>query len=171
MQNFLDAITADLLSCKEIETAHPALQIKILKIPESNAFSLYPNRIYVSLGLLAQVQSETEIAYVIAHELGHHLQGHTKSQSSSGYALANELEADRFGIKLLSCVGYDPEEAILALLDTYRQKHLNVSSIEYKKRAVEILKQLNPRKHRNYMRLSSPLFLQVKQEVSMIINR
>jgi len=46
-------------------------QLSLVEIPEANAFALPGGRIYISRRLIAFVQSEDELAGVIAHEMGH----------------------------------------------------------------------------------------------------
>lgn len=66
---------------------------QIVGMQETNAFALPGGHIYVSLGLLALVNSEDELANVIAHEIGHvaalhHARGHTRQ---TGVGLATVL--------------------------------------------------------------------------------
>lgn len=44
---------------------------------EENAFSIGGGKVYINLGLLEAVESEDELAAVIAHEIGHDLFGHS----------------------------------------------------------------------------------------------
>lgn len=47
------------------------LQFFLVDLPDANAFALPGGRVYVSRKLIAQAQSEDELAGVMAHELGH----------------------------------------------------------------------------------------------------
>jgi predicted Zn-dependent protease len=48
-----------------------ALQVGILAAPEPNAFALPGGQLLVTSALLEQARSENEVAFVLAHELGH----------------------------------------------------------------------------------------------------
>jgi beta-barrel assembly-enhancing protease len=52
------------------------LQVQILGLDYYNAYSLPDGSIVVSFGLLDQAQSDDEVAFVLAHELGHVRLGH-----------------------------------------------------------------------------------------------
>jgi hypothetical protein len=54
----------------------PPLQVQILGLDYYNAYSLPDGSIVVSFGLIDQAQSDDEVAFVLAHELGHVRLGH-----------------------------------------------------------------------------------------------
>ncbi|MFI4933985.1 MAG: M48 family metalloprotease [Caulobacterales bacterium] len=55
------------------------LQVHILGVDYYNAYSLPDGSIVVAFGLLDQAQSDDEVAFVLAHELGHVRLGHFKA--------------------------------------------------------------------------------------------
>jgi Zn-dependent protease with chaperone function len=57
------------------------LQVHILGVDYYNAYSLADGSIVVAFGLLDQAQSDDEVAFVLAHELGHVRLGHFARQS------------------------------------------------------------------------------------------
>ncbi|MFK8181757.1 MAG: M48 family metallopeptidase [Phormidesmis sp.] len=69
----------DLVNALEAETAngtngdrqYPPLKVKILPTPEENAMVTAGSYLLVTEGLLSAVDSENELAFVLAHELGH----------------------------------------------------------------------------------------------------
>lgn len=111
-----------------------------------NAFALPGGQIFMTSGLLNRLQTEAQVAGVLAHEIGHVIQRHsaeqmakgqlgqmlvlatqvgTSDQYNSGYGAAmianvvnqmmqlrysrsDELEADLWGLKLMTEAGYDP---------------------------------------------------------------
>ncbi len=107
------------------------LRLFVIDAPEPNAFALPGGAIGVTRGLLDDVESENELAFVLAHELGHferrhHLRGLSRSLALGlvfgaatggssgtlltewvsnvtqlGFAREHELEADRFGLGLV----------------------------------------------------------------------
>ena len=56
----------------------PAKKFEFIVLPshEENAFSIGGGRIYIYLGLLQEVESEDELAAILAHEIGHDIFGH-----------------------------------------------------------------------------------------------
>ena len=104
------------------------LQLFVIDSPDPNAFALPGGAIGVTQGLLDGVESENELAFVLAHELGHfegrhHLRGISRSLAVSlvlgaatggssgtlltqwisnitqlGFTREHEREADRFGL-------------------------------------------------------------------------
>lgn len=93
-----------------------------------NAYSLPGGYVYVTRGLLAYLNSEAELAGVLAHELGHVLARHVSTATgaatdtlrqalatsrASGYGRERELEANRLGAEALARAGYSAQ----ALLD------------------------------------------------------
>lgn len=107
------------------------LQLFVVDESEPNAFALPGGAIGVTQGLLDEVESENELAFVLAHELGHfqgrhHLRGVSRSLAVGlvlalatggssgtlvtqwvsnltqlGFAREHELEADRFGLGIV----------------------------------------------------------------------
>lgn len=114
----------------------------ILRSPVSNAFALPNGSIYLSVGLLAHLDNETELAQVMGHEISHVVLRHgIKSYESNrsgiitahiadmflfGTSLAylpyiasvasfsreQEEEADMAGLRSVAAQGYSPDEAI-----------------------------------------------------------
>ena len=105
------------------------IRIYILENPEFNAYML-PNGAFIILtGLLLRIDDESQLAYVLAHELGHYVNKHGikkinyskfkntqaagTSQRFSTYMSLNkytqdlEHQADLFGIELLADKQYD----------------------------------------------------------------
>lgn len=88
---------------------------------------VYPNRIVViTSGLSLLLDSEDELAFVLAHEVSHLKEEKgkeenfekTQPQALSGeyhHGLKRELEADRRGIHFMKKAGYDPSAAVSIL--------------------------------------------------------
>lgn len=107
-----------------------------------NAFALPGGYIYITRGLLAYLNSEAELAGVLAHEIGHVTARHSARQhtretltsvlasvvankygnaqainmvataSVRGFGRKHELQADKLGAEYLARVGYDPQNMI-----------------------------------------------------------
>ena len=117
--------------------------IKILDVPDVNAFTTIGGYIYVNEGTLDFVQSDDELAGVIGHETGHNERRHTVTLPAKAQALdilfgiaslfspfiyrfgqlaeagiiakmsrADELQADQYGLLLMSRAGYDPDAMV-----------------------------------------------------------
>ncbi len=121
--------------------------IKIIKAGDVNAYSTLGGYVYVYEGLIDFVQSDDELAGVIAHETGHIERRHAVSGQAKAQALnilfgiaalfspfiynfgsllqagiqqkmsrADEIQADRYGLQLMSRAGYDPQ-AMLTMMN------------------------------------------------------
>jgi Zn-dependent protease with chaperone function len=120
-----------------LEANHIDKDIKIFPVKSSsfNAFATEEPVIFVNLGLLHSVRNESEIAFVICHELAHHLNKHSlegylmnyklenlkefKSLSSydvtvkkHGYSREMENEADSIGMIYFNKTEYARESAV-----------------------------------------------------------
>jgi predicted Zn-dependent protease len=72
-----DYITEVSLNLVKYSTApNKAFQFFVLDDSDENAFSIGGGRIYIDLGMLKAVESEDELAAIIAHEIGHDAFGH-----------------------------------------------------------------------------------------------
>lgn len=74
---------------------HLPERILILRSPAVNAFSVGEGTFVITLGLLARLQNEGQLAFALAHEVGHYELGHTKSRvlkENNREALAKKRE-------------------------------------------------------------------------------
>lgn len=119
-------------------------QISVVRNMAPNAFSIGGGYVFITDGAVNFVQNESELAAILAHELGHQLAGHfcgTPDLSDSGgffdvfptpkiderqvgigsLTLAidpiKEQEADQIALSILQASGYDPH----AMLDVARR--------------------------------------------------
>jgi predicted Zn-dependent protease len=130
--------------------------IKILDVPDVNAFTTIGGYIYINEGTLDFVQSDDELAGVIGHETGHNERRHTVTLPAKAQALdilfgiaslfspfiyrfgqlaeagiiakmsrADELQADQYGLLLMSRAGYDPDAMVTFM------KHLGAAYAEH----------------------------------------
>jgi predicted Zn-dependent protease len=114
----------------------------ILRSPVVNAFALPNGSIYLSVGLLARLENEAELAQVMGHEIAHVVLRHGLKVSETNrssivaahiadlflfgtsiaylpylasvasYSREQEEEADRSGLQAIATHGYSPDEAI-----------------------------------------------------------
>ena len=71
------------------------IQVRMVGIDYYSAYSLPDGSIMVGLGLLERAQSDDEVAFVLAHELGHIRLGHFAQ--TGGRAAETEQNASRLG--------------------------------------------------------------------------
>jgi predicted Zn-dependent protease len=123
--------------------AHRKLPYRLHYIPDINfvnAFALPGGHVYIGAGLLAQMDSEDELAAVLGHEIEHidhyHCAERVQAEQrlrrvplgdlamlpaaifEAGYSKDQELEADREGTQLAVWAGYSPLGA-LRMFETF----------------------------------------------------
>ncbi len=109
LNQYIDFIAEQLLANEPL--LRKSLHFYILQVPEVNAFSTSNGAIFINMGLLAQVTNESQLAFVMAHEIAHYSEGHgkeTKKSKSSGtlsdylrwhqYSREQEIDADHIGL-------------------------------------------------------------------------
>lgn len=113
---------------------------------QSNAFSTRQGIIFVTTGLIAQLTSEAQLAFVLSHEIVHYKEEHVLSLYTyavnnkfsygervrflTNYSRENELEADAKAIEMLYKAGYDPKE-INFTFDALMYSYLPFEEIPY----------------------------------------
>lgn len=112
---------------------NPELKDKIrfytIKSNTTNAFSTDQGIVFVTTGLISQLTSEAQLAFVLAHEISHYTLKHVvegfefKTKTSrkdrtieklSQYSKEKEFEADKIGLKLYQEAGYSKAEILPA---------------------------------------------------------
>ncbi len=71
LENLLAALTADVAKTTLGNSAYPPLKVAILDEDVENAMVTAGSYLFVTDGLLQSVKTENELAFVLAHELGH----------------------------------------------------------------------------------------------------
>ncbi|MEG2071341.1 MAG: M48 family metallopeptidase, partial [Bacteroidales bacterium] len=74
LNNYVNTVTDHLL--KEYPALRKEVRIYILKSPVVNAYATENGIFLINLGLLAQVSNESELAFIIAHEISHYAENH-----------------------------------------------------------------------------------------------
>ena len=138
ISQYLSEIADSLL--KDHPDIRKGIQIYSVRSSSPNAFSSNDGIILVNLGLLTQLESEAELAFILCHEISHILQQHSleifqntssllaKSQSTlkssslqqrleqfHEYSRQKEYEADSLGLVLFLNSSYDLQAPIHAL--------------------------------------------------------
>ena len=121
------------------------LRFYTIKSNAANAFSTDQGIVFVTTGLIAQLTSEAQLAYVIAHEIAHYTEKHVvetfdwetqKGQHNdrierlSQYSKDKEFEADKIGIRMYNTAGYSVDE-IFTTFDVLMYSYLPFDEIEF----------------------------------------
>lgn len=120
------------------------LRFYTVKSNITNALSTDQGIILVTTGLMSQLTSEAELAYVLSHEIIHYKEKHAvewfelsknddvihKMQEMSVYSQEREFEADAKGIDLYLKAGYSKEQ-LTTLFDVLAYSYLPVDEIPF----------------------------------------
>jgi predicted Zn-dependent protease len=99
-------------------------EVNVIDSKQVNAFCLPGGKIIVYTGILPIAQSDDQLATVISHEIAHALAHHSSERiardqagnvsgmQSKAYNRAQESEADKIGLYLMTFAGYNPDEAV-----------------------------------------------------------
>jgi predicted Zn-dependent protease len=145
----LQGFVGDIVERLAASSERPDLRYRvvILNSPAVNAFSLPSGRLYVTRGLLALANDASELAAVLAHEIGHVTAQHAllreapngrvdpfgafgaRAFAGSNFAIAGfsrtqEVEADNIGARISARAGYDPYGAVRFLSAMSRNAQL-----------------------------------------------
>lgn len=150
---------ADLL-LKDQPAIRKKLRFYIIKSTLANAYSTNEGIIFITTGLIAQVENEAQLAFIIAHEISHYNEKHTyeqfikktlvlatadrnstitieeKLRSLYRYSKINEMEADDKGMEIFSKTNYNPYAAI-GLMDVLLYSYLPFDMIEWSPKQFE----------------------------------
>lgn len=80
LNSYLNTIADNLL--KNAPEVRSKIHIYIVKYPTVNASMTSNGLLFVNLGLLAQVSNESELAFVLAHEISHYVENHVDKINS-----------------------------------------------------------------------------------------
>jgi Zn-dependent protease with chaperone function len=138
---------------RDYEFFRTKIRIYISKDPNHNAFSIINGNIYLNVGLIANVENEAQLAFIICHEIMHIVNEHTIKEQlnnrgfrdvlngtevikGNGNSISkthsvsqlNEFQADNDGLKLFSLSKYSLFEALKAieLLNSYEDLNSNI---------------------------------------------
>ncbi len=136
LSNYVSSIGDKLLK------GNPDLRSKLrfytLKLNATNAFSTDQGIIFVTTGLISQLSSEAQLAYILAHEISHYTEKHVvetftwKKNNRYGrdwvdrmsvYSKDKEFSADELAVDMYRKAGYAKEE-ILTTFDVLLYSYL-----------------------------------------------
>lgn len=111
--NYINLIADGLL--KDNKSLREKLHLFALKSAVVNAYSYDKGYIFIDLGLIAQMESEAQLAYVMCHEISHY----TKQHHINGYVLSDEIDGSK----------YDRENRLLEKCQ-YNREHESEADLE-----------------------------------------
>lgn len=143
--NYVNEI-ADKLLANDSEL-RSKLRFYTIKSNATNAFSTDQGIVFVTTGLIAQLTSEAQLAFILAHEISHYTEKHVVEtydwrlknnhqddhiERLSQYSQEKEFEADRLGIEMYKAAGYASSE-IVPTFDVLMYSYLPFDDIEFPK--------------------------------------
>lgn len=153
--DYINQLKSKLL--KDYPVIDEKIAVFITKDPYMNAFATVNWNIYVNIGLLARVENEAQLAFILAHEIMHIVNSHSiettieltkdlerfyasdiqnadEFQALRFHSMSriNETEADKDGFELYLRSGYSSKDAIQALkiLKKSRKMFLETDQIQ-----------------------------------------
>ncbi len=139
--------------------ASRSIQIFVTKSPEVNAYAFDRGIIFVNIGLLAQLENEAQLAYILSHEMIHidkkhsvteYLENH-RSQNDNSYdrsetedrtlakyrfSKEQERDADVEGLSYMKKTNYSAK-AVMGAFDVMQYSYLPFELLEFKKSFLE----------------------------------
>jgi hypothetical protein len=150
--NYLNKVADVVL--KNNPTLRKELHIFTLKSPIVNAYSYDKGYVFIDIGLIAQAETEAQLAYILSHEISHytkkhHINGYVdnkniernkyKGKSKNDvliekcqYSKEKESEADVEGFKMFEQTNYNLKQAEKSF-DVLQYAHLPFELVEFKK--------------------------------------
>jgi len=120
------------------------LRFYTIKSNETNALSTDQGIVFVTTGLISQLTSEAQLAYILSHEIAHFTEKHVaetfdwKSKNKyeanrieklSSYSQEHEFEADKLALKRYHKAGYSDHE-IVSTFDVLMYSYLPFDEVE-----------------------------------------
>lgn len=123
------------------------LRFYTIKSNEVNAFSTAPGIIFVTTGLISQLSSEAQLAFILSHEIAHYEKNHSYNEyinlkkagkikrrdqvlKLSEFSKEQEFEADEAAIKRYYDLGYSKED-LLGTFDILMYSYLPFDEIVF----------------------------------------
>ncbi len=155
MNDYVNNVARNLLIKSGNDSLLDKIDIFILKSNKVNAIAMQDGSIFITVGLLAQIENEAQLAFTLAHEITHIIMKHnlesyqevkkevkdyrTSSESVntvierlSDYSKQKELQADSLGYEIFTKAGYDSEESI-KMLYVLLYSHLPFDELPFSK--------------------------------------
>jgi Zn-dependent protease with chaperone function len=135
MSDFVEAVGQKLLAANDRGDLMESLRFYVLKSNEVNAYATSNGVVIVTVGLLSRIENESQLAFILAHEIQHYIQKHSLQQFKHRkttkkrvrgvvtdgdvqlkdvyqFSKENEMEADEKGFEMMVRSGYDLLEGV-----------------------------------------------------------
>ena len=136
------------------------VKVYVIQVPYVNAFTTPEGYIFITTGLLAQIETEAQLAMVICHELTHYTEKHSlkalteekkydqddkeykslskldKIVAQSNFSIQNEKEADDKGLTLFLSTRYSTA-SVMGTFDVLQYSYLPFDDITFNKSFLE----------------------------------
>jgi hypothetical protein len=153
INKYVEKVADELL--KDNAELRKELNFYIVKTSEINAFATDRGEIFITIGLLAQIENEAQLAFVLSHEIIHYKNKHAKTGfiendkidnskdkykktnwdklfSKSKYSKELEMEADMDGLEIYLKSNYSLKE-INAFFYVFQYSHLPIDDVVFEK--------------------------------------
>ena len=158
LSTYLNKVAAEIME-QNPSYASQGINIFVTKSPEVNAYAFDKGIIFINVGLIAQVENEAQLAYILSHEMVHINKKHSvteyivnkKYDSQHTYdrteqeeqilaryrfSKEQEREADIEGLNLIKKTDYSAK-AVMGAFDVMQYSYLPFELIEFKKTFLE----------------------------------
>lgn len=138
LTNYVNQVARNLLVKSDKKELLNKLEFYVLKSNQVNAFATQEGIIFITIGLLARIENEAQLTFVLAHEISHFEENHVidsyiknqdyiraykRNQKSledvisnlSSYSKEQEFKADSLGYSAFKKLGYNKNDAIKVL--------------------------------------------------------
>lgn len=142
ISSYVNDVATKLLQ-NEYKSLKNKLRFYTIKSNESNALSTDQGIVFVTTGLISQLTSEAQLAFVLAHEIAHYKEKHVveafeyrnqKNRNTikqlSVYSKEKELIADKIGIEIYNAAGYSASQ-LLGSFDVLMYSYLPFEEVTF----------------------------------------
>ena len=151
MNKYVEKVADNLLE-SHYRTLRQELRFYILRRSDVNAYSYANGMIVVTTGLLAQLQNESELAFILAHEIAHYAEKHLEKEKKvkkkdkkydvGGFlrmvrSREQETEADRIAFERYYQNSKYSYEALDGVFDVLQYSYLPFDEVEFERAFVE----------------------------------
>jgi hypothetical protein len=136
------------------------IKVYVIQVPYVNAFTTSDGHIFITTGLLAQVETEAQLALIVCHEIIHYTEKHSleavkqeekfdkrdseyknlsrvdKLIAQSNFSILNEKEADAKGLELFLKTSYSTS-TVLGTFDVLQYSYLPFDDVKFSKTFLE----------------------------------
>lgn len=151
MNEYVENVADNLLE-DGFRSLRQELRFYILRRSDVNAYSYANGMIVVTTGLIAQLQNESELAFILAHEIAHYAEKHIEKEKKvkkkdkkydvGGFlrmvrSREQETEADRIAFERYYQNSKYSYEALDGVFDVLQYSYLPFDEVEFKRAFVE----------------------------------